>query len=315
VPQRLHWRELKGGIIGVSVIAVITLAVLLFARVGALHGKKVTLYVVIDDAPGVLAGTEVWLGGAKEGLVTDVKFLPPTADTLERLLIVTDFLARALPSVRRDSYAQIRPSGTLIGAPIIYISPGTITTPGLSDGDTVHARPKPAPIDVAESVGGIGKEFSALGEATKGLSKRLDGPYGTIGNARNSGLEDMPDVKAGMSSLGARMSGNGTIGRASRGDLMKRTSRTMAAADSIRSMFASDRSSLGRFRRDSTLVTKANHVLAELDTLSALIKNPVGTRGAAAGDSTLARELDRERVLMRLLIDDVKKNPSRYFRL
>ena len=313
--HRLHWRELKGGIIAVAVIAVITLAVLLFARVGALHGKKVTLYVVIDDAPGVLAGTEVWLGGAKEGLVTDVKFLPPTADTLERLLIVTDFLTRALPSVRRDSYAQIRPSGALIGAPIIYISPGTITTPGLRDGDTVHARPKPTPIDVAESVGGIGKEFAALGDATDRLSKQLDGPYGTIGNARNNGLEDMPDVKAGISSLAARMGGNGTIGRASRGDLMKRASRTMAAADSIRSMFASNRSSLGRFRRDSTLVTKANHVLAELDTLSALIKNPVGSLGAAANDSTLARELDRERVLMKQLIDDVKKNPTRYFRL
>jgi len=315
VPQRLHWRELKGGIIAAAVITLITLAVLLFARVGALHGKKVTLYVVIDDAPGVLAGTEVWLGGAKEGVVTDVKFLPPTADTLERLLIVTDFLARALSSVRRDSYAQIRPSGALIGAPIIYISPGTITTAGLRDGDTVHARPKPTPIDVAESVGGIGKEFAALGAATDELSKKLDGPYGTIGNAKNNGLEDMPDVKAGISSLAARMGGNGTIGRASRGDLMKRTSRTMAAADSIRSMFASNRSSLGRFRRDSTLVTKANHVLAELDTLSALIKNPVGTMGAAAGDSTLARELDRERVLMKQLIDDVKKNPTRYFRL
>jgi hypothetical protein len=315
VSQHLHWRDLRGGLIAVGVITVIVLGVLLFARVGALHGKKVTLYVAIDEAPGILAGTEVWLGGNREGTVKDVTFRPPTTDTLQRLLIVTEFLTRALPSVRRDSYAQLRPSGTLIGAPIVYISPGTISAPGLKDGDTIYARPMPVAIDVAESVGGIGKEFTALGSATGELARRLEGPDGTIGAVRANGLEDLPDVKAGMSSLGARASGNGTIGRMMRGNLMARASRTMAAADSIRRLVSSNRNNLGRFRRDTTLVTKAGHVLAELDSLSSLFKNPVGNLGRAVGDSTLAHELDRERVLMRELINDVKQNPGRYFRL
>jgi len=50
----------------------------------------------------------------------------------------------------------------------------------------------------------------------------------------------------------------------------------MAAADSIRTLIGSNRE-LGRFRRDTTLVTNANHVLAEVDTLRALFTNPVGT--------------------------------------
>src|SRR5947208_16657717 len=106
MPHKLHWRELTGGIIAVIAIALLTVLILLFARVGALHGKKVTLYVVTDDASGVLAGTEVWLSGEKEGLVKEVKFRPSSVDTLERLLIVTEVLKDALPNVRRDSYAQ-----------------------------------------------------------------------------------------------------------------------------------------------------------------------------------------------------------------
>src|SRR5881275_1789276 len=115
MPHQLHWRELTGGIIAAAAIALLILVVLVFARVGALHGKKVTLYVVTDEAPGVLAGTEVWLAGEKEGVVKDVTFRPVTVDTLERILIITEVLEEALPSVRRDSYAQIRPGGRMIG--------------------------------------------------------------------------------------------------------------------------------------------------------------------------------------------------------
>jgi hypothetical protein len=56
MPHQLHWRNLKGGIIAAAVIAALTLIVLVYARVGALHGKKVTLYVVTDEAPGVWPG-------------------------------------------------------------------------------------------------------------------------------------------------------------------------------------------------------------------------------------------------------------------
>ena len=125
MPRQLHWSELKTGVIAVAVIAALTLAVLLFARVGGLHGDKVTLYVVTNEAPDILAGSEVWLAGEKEGLVKEVSFRPPTVDSSERLLIKTEFLKEALPAVRRDSYAQFRPGGSLIGTPVVYISAGT----------------------------------------------------------------------------------------------------------------------------------------------------------------------------------------------
>src|SRR3954469_9644426 len=138
MPHQIHWRELKGGLIAGVVLAAIIFSVFAFARVGALHGKKATLYVVTDEAPGVLAGTDVWLAGEKEGLVKDVTFRPPSVDNSERLLITTEILKEALPTVRRDSYAQIRPGATLIGTPVVYISPGTIAAPGLRDGDTIR---------------------------------------------------------------------------------------------------------------------------------------------------------------------------------
>lgn len=313
MPRQLYWRELTGGLIAAAVIATITIIVLLFARVGALHGKKVTLYVVTEGGVGVLPGTEVWLAGEREGTVKEITFRPPTAPQNERLLIRTEFLESALPNVRRDSYAQIRPSSGLVGASIVYIAPGTSLAAGLKAGDTVHTRPK-AVSRLAADVGKIGPEFSALGAATKELSDKISRPVGTIGNFRTEGLPDLPDVTAGISSLNARARGNGTLARAMRGDLRVRASHAMAAADSIRNLVSSNRGTLGRFRRDSTLVTKATHVLAEVDSLRAAFGDPVGAIAAAHPDSALNRELAQTHALLAALIKDMKKNPLRYVR-
>jgi ABC-type transporter Mla subunit MlaD len=302
--------------IAAAVIAALTIAVVLFARVGGLHGKKVTLYVVTGEAPGVLAGTDVWLAGKKEGEVKDISFRPATVRGSERILIKTEFLKEALPSVRRDSYARIKSGGGgLIGAPVVYISSGTLTSPPLRDGDTVHARPPAVPPDLAEDVGALGPAFAKLGAQTRQLSANINRPIGTIGSYRAEGLPDLADVSAGMSSLSARATrGNGTITRAMRGDLQVRASRAMAAADSIKTLVASNKGNIGRFRRDTTLVTNANHILAEVDTLRFLLSNPMGAIATAHPDSALTRQLDRTHVLLASLIRDVKSNPMRYIR-
>ena len=315
MPRQLHWRELRGGIIAAALITALTVAVLLFARVGGLHGKKVTLYVVTAEAPGILSGTEVWLAGEKEGVVKDVSFRPPTAPELERILIRTEFLTEALASVRRDSYAQIKPGGSLIGTLVVSISPGTMAARPLHDGDTIYARPRVAAADLNEDVASIGPKFAALGAATKALADKISRPVGTVGNYRADGFPDLADVSAGMSSLSARATGgNGIIARSTRGNLRARASHAMAAADSIRSLMSSNKGTLGRFRRDTTLVTNANHVLAEVDTLRALFSDPVGSIAAAHSDSALTRQLDRTHALLASLIKDVKSHPVRYIR-
>ena len=314
MPHHLHWRELKGGIIAVAVIFVIVFSIFAFARVGGLHGKKVTLYVVTDEAPGVLAGTEVWLAGEKDGLVTDITFRPPGTDTLERLLIKTAFLKKALPHVRRDSYAQIRAGGTLIGTPIIFISAGTAGSPPLKDGDTLRALPLAGIGAIAEGAAKLIPSVGKLMSTAKDIARKTSEPVGTLGNLRANGLPDLPDVTAGISSLNERARGNGAIASALRGDLQRRASHVIASADSVRRLVASNRSTLGRFRKDSTLATKTAHVLAELDTLRSLATSPLGTIAAVHSDSVLARKLTEEHELMAALMRDIKSNPMRYIR-
>jgi len=299
--------------IAVAVIAVLTVVTLVFARVGGLHGKKVTLYIVTDAATGVLPGTEVWLSGQEAGLVKDISFRAPSTAMLERLIIRTEFLESALPSVRQDSYAQIRPSGSLIGKAIVFIGAGSATSPPLHDGDTVYTRRKARVGDLAADVGAVGPALTQLVAGLSELDTMIKSPVGTIGNARARGLPHMPEIRGHVSSITSKASrGEGTIGLATRTHLMARASHAMAATDSIRTLMSSNKGTLGRFRRDTTLVTKAKGVLAELDTLMLLTSNPVGSMEAAHPDSSLTKELSRTHGLLASLIKDIKKNPMRY---
>ena len=313
MPRQLHWRQLTAGIIAVAAIAVLTIVTLVFARVGVLHGEKVTLYVVTDAATAVRSGTEVWLSGQEAGRVKDISFRPPSTDALERVIIRTEFLESALPSVRRDSYAQIRPSGSLIGKAIVFIAAGSATAPPLHDGDTVYTRRKARVGDLATDVATVGPALTLLVSGLSELDTKLKSPVGTIGNARARGMPHMPEIKGRVYSLASKASqGNGTVGLATRNHLMDRASHAIAATDSIRTLMSSNKGSLGRFRRDTTLGTKAKGVLAELDSLQLLLSNPVGSITAAHPDSSLTKELSRTRALLASLIRDIKRHPSRY---
>ncbi|HEY6088619.1 MAG TPA: MlaD family protein [Gemmatimonadaceae bacterium] len=301
------------GIAAVTVIALITIATLVFARVGALHGRKVTLYVVTDDATGVQPGTEVWLSGQKQGLVKEVSFRSASSDTLERLLIRTEFLASALPQVRRSSWASIRPGGSLIGAAVVYISAGSTTSPALHAGDTVRTRYSSHVGDLLTDFKAVRPGLADLITGAKELNAMATSTNGTVGNIRRHGFPQLPEVGARMSRLASKASnGNGTIGLAMRNDLTGRATHAMAAADSIKILMASNKSSFGRFRKDTTLASKATGVLAQLDTLMAFAASPMGTIAAAHPDSALTKELSRNRALLAELIRDLKKHPFRY---
>jgi ABC-type transporter Mla subunit MlaD len=136
--QRIpRWSALIPGLVVSGAIAAAAAIVLVFGRVGRLHGRTTRLYVTTSQARGVIAGTDVWLDGEKVGRVEWVRFRPPATDTAERLLIALDVFASVRPLVRRDTRAQIRPGSSLIGAPVVHLVGGTPDAPEVAAGDTL----------------------------------------------------------------------------------------------------------------------------------------------------------------------------------
>ena len=314
--RRYRWTQLLPGALALAGVVALAASILLFARVGSLRGDTVRLYAPTNQARGVLKGTEVWLAGRKIGLVDDVRFRPISVDTAARVMIVLDVLEEYVSLIRRDSFAQIRTGGTLIGAPVVFISRGSTESPSIGHRDTLATRPQ-------SDVEGVGSRLAVASRDVPAIVGNLRTIGTQLGSARGSAgaiLQLDPSARE-LAVLQARAerltrsvtTGPGTIGLAMRGgDLATRARQLMARADSLRAATAGRPAPGAAAPPDSALLRALTDVRNEVSITRALLAEPRGTAGRAVEDSAIALELARFDRELGLLIRDVKQRPLRY---
>ena len=311
----LAWSDVRGGAFAAAAILLLSLAILKYSRLGRLHGDTMLLYAHVGEARGLLLGSEVWLSGQKIGKVTDIHFRPPSvADTSARIEIGMQILSVHRDALHRDAVAQIRAGGSFIGAPVVYINPGTLKAGAIQPGDTVTTHPQ---ADV-EGAGGqmsvAAREFPVIIKNVRELTTQLKGTGGTVGAFLNGpgGTAQLARTQVLASQLGARLGGGGTVGRFMKGSLTSRARVVMARADSVRALLSSPSTSLGRFHKDSTLLAEVGDIRDQLAIIQADLDQSRGTAGRILHDSAITNSLVEAQHEMTLLFADIKKHPLRY---
>ena len=314
--RQSRWKDLRIGALATCGIIAAALLILIFGRVGVLHGRKFTFHVTTDAARGVIRGTDVWLDGKKVGVVTRVSFRAPSAPLSDRLVITLSVLERERSRIRKDSQIQVRSGGSIIGDRVVSVNSGSATAPEIVPGDTIHAREQADVEGVTSDAAVASREIPGILENVKLLAAQLRTAEGTLGAL---GLET---GNAQLSTLGERTrklmddltQSKGTLAKAGAGvaSLGERASQSMARVDSIRRLLASDAHSFGRFRRDSTLLTEVGRVRDELAVVQQLAASPNGTIGRLRSDSAIIRNVHRDLAAIDSLFADMKKHPLRY---
>ena len=315
--SRLRWSEITPGALALLVIALLVIGVMKYARVGGVRGDTTTIYASTAEARGVIAGTtEVWFLGQKVGVVRDVDFREVAVDTTRRLLLELEVKESLLEFLRQDSDAQIRAGGSMIGAPVVYLSAGTEAAGPVGKRDTVGLRPQLDTEDITSRIALASREFPAIIANVKQIAAQVEGARGTAGAILaddGPGTRELGRFSSSASSLVSRATrGSGTLGLAMRGDLPGRARQATARADSIRTLVSSGSGTFGRFSRDSTLLREIAAVRAELSIVSALMAKPEGTAGRFVHDSALFVTMARAQKEMGVLFDDIKRRPMRY---
>jgi phospholipid/cholesterol/gamma-HCH transport system substrate-binding protein len=317
--RQLAWSNVRGGLIAIAVIVGVSMATLRYARVGALRGDTIRVYALVGEARGVLKGSEVWLLGQKVGKVTDIEFRTPTvSDTSGRLVLSMEVLDRYRVAMHRDAEAQVRPGGSVIGAVVVYLSSGTASAPLIRDRDTIRARPQ-ADVDAATAqFGAAARELPAIAGNLKTLRAELQSTRGSMGALINAGAAErgpLQSTGAQMMRLRQRLTGDrGSLGRmmSESEGIGVRAKRVMARADSVRALVGSSVTSLGRFRRDSTLLAEVTDIRNELAKVRGSLAESRGTAGRVLHDSAAFSALGDAHREMSLLVADLKKHPLRY---
>ncbi|HEU4584373.1 MAG TPA: MlaD family protein [Gemmatimonadaceae bacterium] len=292
MPRPLAWRQLIPGIVIIAGIALAALAVLVFARVGALHGDTYRLYVLADDARGVMGGTEVWLAGQKIGAVHDVTFRPVTDDSLGRLAVGLDILDGYRSAIRGNSRAEFRSGSTPIGATIVSISIGSPDEPALEANDTI---PRAIQID-ADSVRAA---FSSAAGQIPVLLKDADGLVHAFRRALGPSAGDSTTrlgvIADRLTLLARKMDvGGGTLAPlASDTMVMRRLDRIAARSRAIEASLDAPDNTLARLANESELSRALAAVRGDVDTLRVQLEEERGTAGRLLYDDAILRELRR----------------------
>ena len=96
--------------------------------------------------------------------------------------------------------------------------------------------------------------------------------------------------------------------------VMARVSSAMRGADSIRALLASEATSYGRFKRDSSLAREIASVRDEMSILRRLLAESRGTAGRMANDKAVTTALASVEQELGRTIEDIKRDPLRYVR-
>jgi phospholipid/cholesterol/gamma-HCH transport system substrate-binding protein len=313
----LRWNDLKIGILSTVGVIAAALAVLIFGRVGRLHGSTFSLFVSTKEARGVIRGTEVWLDGQKVGLVRGVSFQSPSVGENNRLVLSLQVLESARPHIRRDTKVQVRSGATVIGDQVVFMSSGTARMGEVAHGDTIRSTAQMDYEGVGAQAAEAGKELPVILANVKVIGAQLRAVNGTLGAfGVDEGSTEMRRVRAKASRLMSRFSeSDGTVGLfLDNSDLLAaRAKHAMAATDSIRALVASaDQHSLGRFRRDTTLATTITKLRANIADLQRRAADPNGSVGRFQSDTAITHGLHRALAALDSLMADMKKHPLRY---
>lgn len=312
----LRWRDLVPGTVVLTVLVVLVVGILALGGIGTLRGETFRLHVLAGTTRDIASGSDVWLAGQRIGTVVDVSFRAPSTDTSQRLLLELDVLERARPLLSHNSTVEFRAAGSLLGALVVDLSPGTTDAPPVEPGDTLVARPPTDLQDLAGSFADVGTQLPVLRQDVSAILGHLRDADGTIGAAaRAEGFVELGRLQASLVGLTRQLSGtdDGSLGPMLRGpELRARAARAAARADSIRQLLTSDAGNFGRFRRDSTLVRQIAEVRDEISILRLLADSPDGTVGRARHDGVIAARLAELEQELGVLVADVKKRPFRY---
>jgi len=334
--RSLAWAELKIGIVAVSAIV---LAIVFIFAVGGQAGffwQQYELKTRFNDVQGLKAGAVIRVAGVEVGKVDQILFSGSEVEV--RLKVKKEMQSR----ITSDSRASIG-SLSLLGEPVIDISPSATGTP-LKGGDTIPSvRPKGQLSDVAESAtqslgqinevlkdiragkGTVGKVFTdddlykeitqfvtsaqvvaagiRDGKGTLGLMLRDPAAY----NSLNAALGNLTEMTARINR------GEGSLGRFIQDDaLAKSLTSASGNFDQISGRLNRGEGTIGKLLTERELYDRFNSLADRVDQLTGDLAKGQGSAGQFLQDKQLYDNMNAAANELRSLIGDIRKDPRKY---
>jgi len=293
-----------------TAIGIIALAVGILVT-GKKTGFLIPTYTLIAEFPsvqGLTTGSPVWLHGVQVGFVKRVSF----SDITEKKVRVELSIERRYQElIREDSLAMTTTKG-LLGDQLVEITIGSPSYPVLADGSTIPTRPAP---DFSALLKGVSQAVLTLGDFVNTLkvtAEKLEKGGGTLGRFLTDDrlyrelLSVVTELKKTTEELNR---GKGTLGRLLTDPTLSRE------LEGLLKDLRGGEGSLQLLMKDPALYQELLSTTTQLRQLVQHIERGEGSVGRAIREEELYRNLNDLILEVKKLTEDIRKNPSRYFKI
>jgi len=313
----ITWDQLKVGAVIVGALVVLTVAVYKLGQAANLFSKRYELVAYLPNANGLRPGGIVYVAGQFAGTIKSIDFLPVDNDTTRNLRVRMAVDERLQSQIRADSKAKIRTLG-LLGDKVVDISIGTPRYGVLRDHDTISvAQSLDYEAILAQAAGAVNDMVDLTHDMRK-ITGGLVSGQGTIGQMlTNRQLYDefVGTMNRANLMLARFQNPNGTFAKLlDDPTLYNRFVSVVTSADSLVVALNDKNGTIGKLLRDDSLYTSLVHMAQAGDSLTKMLTDPNGNISRLLTDQTLYDRVNKLTTDISGLLDDVKRDPHRYFK-
>jgi len=326
----ITWAELKVGLVVMVGFVIFSLAILSFGTIRNFFLPRVLVEALFPNVKGLKQGAPVWLAGVEVGNVKEIRF--PTGSQTKGIQVIMEIDTAMREMIKTDSTASIRTQG-LLGDQYIEIAMGSSTSP-LPPNTPLQGI---LPVDIKELVSGSSEtleevsrflksvsglttdQISKLIESLNALITRLDKGSGTVGRLVNdpSLYNEIKGLTVTTKELVKKLEeSQGTVGKLVEDpELYNRISAAAGSFETFTKRLEKGEGTLGKAASDPELYEHLNRAAERLDSLMAKLESGEGLAGQLIQDKELSKEMKTLVTDMRALVQDIKKNPKKYFKV
>jgi phospholipid/cholesterol/gamma-HCH transport system substrate-binding protein len=310
--KEIAWSALKAGIVISAGLALFFIAIFFSGAMGSLFAPRANLYVRFADARGLRPGSPVWLLGVEIGSIKEIQF----ADTVMEVKLSVK--RSALNFIYSDAKASILNMG-LLGDKYVAIEPGRSSTNPIKPGS--HLRGETA-VTMEEILSASVKSASGVNS----FISRLDSIVVSINRGEGSlakllkSPEIYAEIRSSTSSIAQLLQGiqrnRGTLGHLIQDSLLYQELTSAGASFGEVGRALNDSSLLfGRLMSDGRIHTMITATLENAARVTGRIDSGKGVLGTLTRNDSLARSMENLVSNLNGLVDSIKKNPKKYFKI
>jgi len=347
-PKKVHWSQLKIGIVGLFAFLIIFVLVFLLTSSRGILQKKALLRTYMDDASGIMESTPVRLNGIAIGSLDKVR-LTQSTDPKRAVEFDMEVQQKYLKEIPIDSVAGVG-AANLLGDKFINITKGTDVAHPVKDGDelkslqtqdipelmnqsakllgtfqTIILRIDSLLAGVEQGKGNIGLllkddklmvSLNGIAAEAQGLLKDVRTGHGTASKLLY-GDELYQEIRAPLKRIDAILAdlqgGQGTAGKLLKDPAIFDEFRlTMAEVKGLIADLNAGKGTAGKLLKDEALHKRAEELIAKMNGLMDKINSGQGTLGQFMVNPQMYEAMTGATREFQSLAKDMRANPKKF---